>query len=61
MQGKNEAVSTFFNLVELLKMQVTGIIDNFLSGLIFKAIRDPYWVQLTAFEASYTNADNTSI
>ena len=45
----------------MLKTQVAGITDDFLQGVIIKALRDPYRIQLAAFEATQTNPDGTPV
>ena len=45
----------------MLKTQVAGITNVFLRGVIIKALRDPYGIQLAAFEASQTNPDGTPV
>ena len=34
---------------------------TFLQGVIIKALRDPYCIQLVAFEATQTNPDGTPV
>ena len=60
-QGETRTAATFFVRVEILKIQVAEITDDFLQGVIIKALRDPYHIQLAAFEATQTNPDGTPV
>ena len=60
-QGETETAATFFDRVKMLKTQVARITEDFLQGVIIKALRDPYCIQLAAFEATQTNPDGTPI
>ena len=45
----------------MLKTQVARITDDFLQGVTIKALRDPYPIQLAAFEATQTNPDGAPV
>ena len=60
-QGEIKIMATFFDWVEMLKTQVAGIRDDFLQGVIIKALQNPYHIQLVVFKATQTNPDGTPV
>ena len=60
-QGEIKTTATFFDWVEMLKTQVAGITNDFLKGVIIKALQDLCYIQLMAFEATQTNLDGIPV